>query len=1518
MAKTQITWTILPNETMKDNPQTQQVSVVVSPRLKPDISSESKLGSGSFDEFLNWTEKIDSLKDNFSAVIGNNADSIPLELVNWDSEDAANLWSCLFKEDTPVNGFQYNDMSKVKLRSYSIRNILGYIKEYYEKLAVNSPSELPRLFPWNDAQHDLKEMLGKLFREKSKFPFSDQEPDFNRFFNEDFDENANGAFQSDIERDLYQADRFYRRVRPTEEERKKRRPDFKDIPKGPKVPEFDFHQIVAALADYPALMRRLGLILDFTLSRPIPIESGELRLHIDNRQNDPTVTDVTPKTAFFAGNGRFFTRSRNEDLKEGLLNLSKSDDSYTSDKKRFDIYQVDPDGAALKTVNFMIGLQNLIKENMLTGSNKHGATGDRQGLAALRSGGLGVSQRDRAQSIKDSASDYLNKFNDALERGSDGSDICLYAEDVFRGYRVDVADVRDEKEKGIWRSLCARKGEYRLVNADNENNPLEFEPEEGYVYGASTTSEEPDSDEHYLHESLFRWTGWSLCTPRPEKVLKAEEQSEDAGHIQTETPSEIGLDDVDNTVTKGCGVSATFTTPEGSLPRLRFGHLYRIRARVVDLAGNSLAVNDPLINDFFEGASEAVGYYRFEPIDPPVIVHRTRVSEGESLERMVIRSNYNISAEEYLNNTEPYSEIIEKAINEPDSQDFHYGKVNERHFVPPKSSQQQCETHGLFDKYFGTWEQIKEGYALAAGLESGTLYDGIDDNPEEVKIITPSALQDIATTKKDKPGLPSPKNPVGDRMTGGQYIIHGEAQLKTPWLPDGAAGGVAIRAAAGHKLPGMDNVQELGDYRLQLIGERTFAGVNNVQELGDSCCIQKINNEFVILVKNSGKWPNSGGFRLILAEAPDTELPDMHMENKTLPKWNEDDRTLTFFVSKGWIVRLVYASFVEKTYVESLGIPHWVSDVRQRAAVYNSALHGANWLITPYRELVLVHATQAPVLEPRFTDLILHRKPGSHDVILSDTNDKLTTRINLHVPSTGKFEVEAKWSEWVDDPTKPEPERVEFSGKLGEIRLAEEFPNEAPGFKLRNAVNEQLQDANDQNVQRADVHTLGDTRFRLIKYQIRATTRFREYLPPSIYEDQENVTRLGPVATDEYIKLPPEDDAGAPILYSSDEFSSNQQSIVPASAPPDDPRVLYVVPTMRWKSNKKSKDHDVTRYGNGLRVWLDRPWFSSGDGELLGVVIHNDSFKELHTDPELQPFVTQWGIDPFWTSDTPKSQIMEKDFPARKKSELLPLQENPSKQVVIVGHRVHWDGERRLWYCDIELDPLTTYMPFVRLALVRYQQHALNGAKISKVVLTDFAQVLPRRHVTVKIEGDKITAALRGPFPFLGPMLRETPIQMTHVALADFGQNSVELVLQTRDPQIDSDLSWRDTKIYKPEDYIISDGIKPHVVERLKDSIINMKTLAGSTVQLDSIVNLNELQQMLKTDLNIEFQKGKIEIEKLAFEEKPFWEATVKLPASDKTNAPRRLMIREFERFYKNAKTKEIGERLVFAEIINL
>lgn len=1547
MAKASVMWTVLPAGRVDGKADWLSISVLVAPRLTPEAPGEQRLEA--FPVFANWPKRIDAAR--FRLAING-----ILHEMEPASRPEPELWEKLFPPDTPVSGFVFTDMSRVNLRSFPVRHVLGFLRRHYGRLAVQSASNLPSLLPWKLAHPDLKDMVGELGTRTRKIPLGREvlevaEPGFGRFHDPDgkaferlqaaqvfSDESqilrpVDGAggeqggsvrvralpadwtnprpqgpggplaavpaaqlmdqFRSQTEYALWQSDRFYRRVPATEAERRMRRPDYSAVQPPPQIPEMDFHRIVASFGDHPALLRRLGLILDFRVKADAVNAlvaagggTGDGILQLDVRwPTDPGVKDGLPRTAFRADKQRFVARPRGQDRARGLLRLEHANDGWGAPghkgRSRFDLFQLDPDGAALKTVGFTLTAQNLVAKHLdlkLPDGGVTYTTGDRQGVAALRSGGLGVSHHGRAVQVAVDAASAAAR-NAKVEAGR-AHEILFFAEDVHRGWRVDVAPVPDADRPGRWHSLHARTGSYRLIRSGES---LDLPPDEGHIAGASTAaSVDPaaNPDDHYLHETMFRWSGWSLSAPRPGRAIRA--RTVEGTQLQAEE-SVVVSDETD----KGNGLAVTFTATKGTLPRLRFGQLYRMRAREVDVAGNSLALDDPTI-DPLEQASDAVGYWRFEPIDPPAVVQRHRLSEGESGERMVIRSNWNLSTADF-----PASADFAAAIALPASADFAYPVANERHVVPPKASQQLCETHGRFDPFFGDPARIKEGYAIAA-REAGTLFDS--PAGADVELVTPARLAEVAVTPALPPRLPSADNPVGDRLVGGQYVIHREAQLVPPYLPDPAAGGVALRGAPGHGIPGVD---------AEMV-------------LGDSCVVKRApNQELVLLVAHGGRWPDLLGFRLILEErkADIESLPCKEtFADDGRPRWDEDKRTLTLFLPKGRIARLHQASFAAPREIDSFGIPRWATEPGGQAFAARMAMFGANWLITPFRPLVLVHAVQQPVCEPELIKLHAERGPGWQHA-------DLQAFVQLHGPSSGKFEVEASWWEWIDDLSQPGPTRVERKGQLGEILLAE---NHANAFDLAGAVDAMVVDPERPRA-RADRHEFGDTRFRLIAYRARATTRFREYLPPSLYAQRELVTRLGPVAAGSRYRVGAADDPGAPLL--PDSAGPEELTAIRASAPPDDPRLLYVVPTFRWQREGKPTDQIVTRIGNGLRVWLDRPWFSSGDGELLGVVIHADGGNLTDIPPTLQPLVTQWGRDPLWETVVPKTRMRITDFPARVWAEGVRLRERPDDpQVTVIGHRVQWDAERGLWYADIELDPGATYMPFVRLAIVRYQPNAIGGAKVSNVVLAEFAQLLPRRRATVRKSGSAIAVALHGPIPASGPMRFDRDSAFVDISIPhgapELGQNRIELVHQTRADGEESDLAWQDAAILATSlagaAPVSGAGGIGAAFEAAPAAAAVRRTTGGRVVETRAGGRVSLAESVEKAGELFERLPGLFD--------PAIFSASVTLPA---TSGASRLMIREFERFYSDRTLPEraagamrrrriVEERLVYAAILEV
>ena len=78
-------------------------------------------------------------------------------------------------------------------------------------------------------------------------------------------------------------------------------------------------------------------------------------------------------------------------------------------------------------------------------------------LPSLRSAGIGVARV--GQALRTHAGFVrATDFSTALEAGSD---VLLNAEDLVRGYAIDVWD----SESGRWRSLCERVVVYTFLNA---------------------------------------------------------------------------------------------------------------------------------------------------------------------------------------------------------------------------------------------------------------------------------------------------------------------------------------------------------------------------------------------------------------------------------------------------------------------------------------------------------------------------------------------------------------------------------------------------------------------------------------------------------------------------------------------------------------------------------------------------------------------------------------------------------------------------------------------------------------------------------------------------------------------------------------------------------------------------------------------------------------------------------------------------------------------------------------------
>ncbi|MGI8807940.1 MAG: hypothetical protein ACR2KK_08895 [Acidimicrobiales bacterium] len=443
-------------------------------------------------------------------------------------------------------------------------------------------------------------------------------------------------------------------------------------------------------------------------------------------------------------------------------------------------------------------------------------------------------------------------------------------------------------------------------------------------------------------------------------------------------------------------------------------------------------------------------------------------------------------------------------------------------------------------------------------------------------------------------------------------------------------------------------------------------------------------------------WPDARPFRLKLEGGPPGSL--------TAPVYDPGSRVLTVKLPPAEMVRVELSCYTvakptdppdEKAAAAlgQFGVWQWIAeappgnlDVLQREAQL-----GRFWLLTPSRPLDLVHAVRTPVEPPVIQpDGFQAERPG-----LGQTEVSVKGTVTVHAKSTSKIDLAAEWADLLDDPANPGNNPL----KRGDTRRS---PVGESGVNARPTVDVE--------------HRLqvGDTKHHVVTFRATGTSSFREYFPPTL--GAADFTVVGP------------------------EVSVSVES----SARPLAPIVEYSVPTFAWqRQDLSAKPEDGVIYrsvrtGRGLRVYLGRPWYSSGDGELLGVVFVTEP---VTPDTPLSRVVTRWGADPVWKSGANDPAVTEAMFPgARVEHDLSVPELADGSRVSVAGYAPQFDDkDRKLWFCDIELgDPaapqsaLFGYFPFVRLALARYQPESLSAdVKLSPVVTTDPVQVGPDRTLTV-------------------------------------------------------------------------------------------------------------------------------------------------------------------------------------------
>lgn len=1326
MAKSTIMWTLCPNG-VKDGKL--NFSVAVSIRLEEGSGGKTP-SLNFFPEILNWPETVKAIA--FGAVYDKRKTPLPAEIRRVSPDPDPELWSAIFKPEAPVFNFKLADLSKNLVVSYPVKNVMTFVASQYLNVAAESPEEPPameKVFQTDGlAQIRLKPITDVRFARTVQLRTTRQV--MAQSVRREAESQKIRAVQvsplPQPPKDFFLLRDFHKPKNKITFDPRTKQPIIKRVPI--TKPEIDFHQALAFITNYPALMRLLGLALDFEMDVPPDFPaSGWIKIVPQGR------SDETPRTAynFDPTRGLFEAASSKKppEVVRGFLNLA--------DEEQYDLVQLDVDAIALKTAELADTAE----------------TRDRAELPALRSSGLGVVRNEQAKSIAETLVRAVELNNELVRK----RELTLYAEDLIQGYRVDVWDEKTRR----WRSLCQRIGTYRFLRLDKE---LTLE-DEGFISPAVTQSADESSDDIFAHESLFHWDGWSLVAPRPGKTIDPDDNPQT---IENKAMTDFLLE-------------TSFKPKPGSLPGLRYGVGYRLRARAVDLAGNSQPLENPDDSCAIPPpAKQPFIFSRFDPVPSPLVILRQEPKSGENVDHVVIKS-FNDSPEKDTVPTE---------------------QVSDRHIAPPKTSQLDSEIHGLFDGPSGLKPEV---YSLICQRDAGQF-------------------------KELEPG----------------------EQVELPYFPDPWARGACIRG-----LP--------------------------------------YGSPDPMLIEFSGNWPDFRPFRIRLQEGSQPA------------RWDSSGRVLTVYLKKGESVTLKLSCYFPEAFLPVQGLYRWLEKperiIPQKVMqpprglpegqlqvlktlqppkidltrVRALSLQGRNWLMTPFREITLMHATLQPVGKPVNKKLEAQRGLGQTSAVLYG-------EFELHGPSTSKAELLADWKEPVDYLNEPGPRIIDGRAHVLEFKI--DPPLTLLTLTPRPEAGKSPQTGQPQLQTRAAItalatppqgpvyrHEFGDTRFRRVNYKLVTTTRYMEQFPSNEIPEETDYTR------------------------SSDPVEVK----VLNTAPPAMPKIAYVVPSFRWERSKKGA-RITSQRKSALRVYLERPWYSTGEGELLAVILPpgiavtpkraataqttraTSTQPSQKIQPQIQkkpvtsalqvsvppvaekykPYVTMWGLDPIWRSGTiaPPEYPLPDAFPAA--AEImgeLPLLEMPDeKRFIAVGHQVEYDQERQLWFCDLELDSGQAYFPFIRLALARFQPESVPGAHLSQVVVANFAQILPERNLAVTFNPSN---------------LKEINVVLSGVSYlqgyAGSGPGEVEVALENKKLNLPDELGW----------------------EPVKDAVITLKPQRAGAAEVGSFI----------------------------------WQGTLKLPSGLKLQ-DYRIAVREYELFDTDeldkatrtvaAVTHKKYKRLVYAETIKL
>ena len=344
--------------------------------------------------------------------------------------------------------------------------------------------------------------------------------------------------------------------------------------------QLDFHKIVGAMSSYPTVLRRLGLVVDLVVARDGFADSADAPLSVTRRlprrrAGGPATARRLARHARVAVGGG---RSEPSPIRSPAPPTRASPTGCsTSTRSASTLVQMDVDGAGLKLMNFARSLARKARGDERVDSVSRAES--RLGAPALRTAGLMLVQH-RPRRRRSRAASPRTRIKNAraqavIDAVAGATAPELYAEELLRGFR-DRHLGRDDRRLALAvpsrGGVHARRGRGRGRRRAGGGGGGGHRAPRGHDLAGPDDATPTCSG---CTRRSSRGPAGASRRRRPGKAIMPDDTVDTAAQTEAALPP-------------GLRFSSRFRAVRGSLPRLRYGRSYWLRARAVDLAGNSL------------------------------------------------------------------------------------------------------------------------------------------------------------------------------------------------------------------------------------------------------------------------------------------------------------------------------------------------------------------------------------------------------------------------------------------------------------------------------------------------------------------------------------------------------------------------------------------------------------------------------------------------------------------------------------------------------------------------------------------------------------------------------------------------------------------------------------------------------------------------------------------------------------------------------------------------------------------